>query len=83
MNIIVRNPFVSKRRKSLAKIYLDEAESYLAKASEIETREGRSTEDSVKLVRIGCSRMNLAAKAYGFRNLYDMGKYYNKHRKLP
>lgn len=83
MTIIVRNPFISKRRKSLAKIYMDEAESYLAKASEIETKEKRLTEDSVELYKLGSSRLNLAAKALGFLNSNDMERYVRKYKKLP
>lgn len=83
MTIIVRNPFISKRRRKLAKIYLNEAEAYFTKASEIETKEKRLTEDSVELCKLGSSRLNLAAKAFGFRNCYDMERYVRKYKKLP
>lgn len=83
MNIIVRNPFISKRRRELAKIYLNEAEAYFTKASEIETKEKRLTEDSVELCKLGSSRLNLAAKALGFLNSNDMERYVRKHKKLP
>lgn len=80
---IFRRPFVTKKDKVIARNLLESSEKLMDTAnSEIAANDGVVTLNATVLIQKSCELMNHAANRLGFRNLYDMNKYIEKHGKL-
>lgn len=83
MTIIIRNPFVSKTSKELARQQLRAAYNLMNAASTESKRSDSSKEYQLKLLNASRDMWNRAARNYGFRNAMDMDRYFKKHKTFP
>lgn len=80
---IFRRPFVTKKDKVMARTLMTTAYALLDEAqSEMAANDGTATLNVVLSIQKSADFMNRAAKRLGFRNLYDMDKYIEKHGRL-
>lgn len=76
MNFIIRNPFITKVDRKLARDFLEVAE-YWARAATLDKE--NVVDNLANMTRC----LNKAALCLGFRNASDMERYKQIHGKLP
>ena len=79
--IIFRNPFVTKKDKVMAYLFITIAENNLNVAERWckKKEDGTYTDQGSELIIRAIKFWNMAAKRLGFRNMKDMDEYKNRH----
>lgn len=78
--IIFRNPFVTKKDKTIAASYLRTALIIMETVDRnCKTEDGSYTPEGCELILKATELWEKAAKRFGFRNIKDMDEYKERH----